>query len=112
MDRESKVAANMLSCLIVQCKQLQPMFTNPLIPPTTMNPVDLFIPILKLVVPRLKAAKTKRLRIKILEIILAMMYYDFTALITILDQDPVTRDELFQRLFEHLLEMDDVFTER
>lgn len=102
----------MITCLIVQCKQIQPSFTTPGVIPTTLNPIELFIPSLKLIVPRFKAAKSKRLRVKLLETTLAMMYYDFSAFMVILDQDPNTRDYLLQKLFDHLPEMDDVFTER
>lgn len=96
LERESKIVANLMSCFIVCCKPVQ----------ATDSVIEMFPMLLTLVVPKYYSTKSKSLKIKILDVVLAMIYYDTVAVLTLFNNQPQIRDDIFTQLFGILPSMD------
>ena len=97
--KDSGCAATLLTCLITSCKETQA--------------IHQFLPqIITMTLTKLKDAKTPAQRTRILEIVMACLYYNVEATLSVLNSDPVVPPALFGLLFDSLKGMDRDFTQR
>lgn len=97
--KDSGCAATLLTCLITSCKEVQALHQ--------------FLPqILTVTLSKLKEVKTVTQRTRLLEVVMACLYYNVEATVTILNTDPSVPPLLFGLLFESLKAMERDFTQR
>lgn len=97
--KDSGCAATLLTCLITSCKDSQA--------------IHQFLPqIITLTLTKLKDVTTTVLRIRVLEILMACLYYNVEATLSILNSDPIVPPALFGLLFDSLKAMERDFTQR
>lgn len=96
-NREIKAAAALATCLIECC----------------MGQIDSYIPpILTLMFDALKATKSKSTSIKLLEVAMAIIYYNTPLALSLFAAAPAAADDLFATLFARLNDMEDITTQR
>lgn len=103
LEHESKVASIWLSSFIVSNKQVG----------NDIN--ELLSPILTFIIPTLIKASTtkkKQLKVKIIEVILAMIYYDVNFTLNLFNNEPQVRDNILNILFESIPTMSSCYTRR
>jgi hypothetical protein len=88
-----------VTCLITSCKENQAL--HPFLPQ-----------ILTLTVAVIDDTKEKNTRTRLLEVIMAALYYNCEATLNILGSDPKVAPALFGLLFDHLNNMERDFTQR
>lgn len=92
-------AATLITCLITSCKENQAL--HPFLPR-----------ILTLVVGALDDTQEKNTRTRLLEVVMAALYYNSEATLNVLGSDPKVAPALFGLLFSHLNHMERDFTQR
>lgn len=97
--KDSGCAATLLTCLITSCKEVQALHQ--------------FLPqILTVTLSKLKEVKTVSQRTRLLEVVMACLYYNVEATVTILNTDVSVPPLLFGLLFDSLKGMERDFTQR
>lgn len=97
--KDSGCAATLLTCLITSCKEVQALHQ--------------FLPqIITVTLTKLKDVKTVTQRTRLLEVVMACLYYNVEATLAILSTDPTVPPLLFGLLFDSLKAMERDFTQR
>jgi len=97
--KDSGCAATLLTCLITSCKEAQA--------------IHQFLPqIITMTLTKLKDAISPSQRTRFLEVIMACLYYNVEATLSVLNSDPVVPPALFGLLFDSLKGMDRDFSQR
>jgi hypothetical protein len=96
---DSGCAATLITCLVLSCKENQ-----------ALHPF--LSQILTLTVGVLDKTQEKNTRTRLLEVVMAAIYYNAEATLNVLGSDPKVAPALFGLLFEHLNHMERDFTQR
>ncbi len=98
-SRDSKAAATMLTCLVTCTKSSQALHG--------------FIPnILSITMSKLAACKPLSMKVRLLEVVMGVVYYDAALALSVLATDAAATTFLFTTLFDNLKEMERDFTQR
>lgn len=100
--RDMNSASTLLTCLITSAKDGAPGQLHPILPE-----------VLKLVLTKLQSVKSKSVKVRMLEVLLAAIHYDAVATLSALEQiAPGSSSTVFGLVFSHLKDMERDFSMR
>ncbi len=100
--RDMNSASTLLTCLITSAKEGAPGQLHPILPE-----------VLKLVLTKLQSVKSKSVKVRMLEVLLAAIHYDAVATLSALEQiAPGSSSTVFGLVFSHLKDMERDFSMR